>query len=199
TGYPGFSDDPAGDSNYFQDPNSYWWRAAMDHYERSEGDSVGSRFDVSYNFDDDGGMLKAVKAGIRFAEREQVVRNTEWNWGSLGPEFSDSATAMWLTDPAAAGQEYNFVDWSDFHRGGVIDIPGGGLLHASESLVKQVLLENRALAKTSAGEWVPYPSRPDVVPGTYFAPSEIYTTTETNEAAYIRLDFGSDEDRKIVV
>lgn len=193
TGYPGFSGDPAGDSNYFQDPNSYWWRSAMDHYERSEGDSVASRFDVTYNLDDNGGMLKAVKAGIRFAEREQVVRNTAWNWGSLGPEFSGSADALWLTEPAVANQEYNFVDWSDFHRGGVMEIPGGGLLHASESLVKQVLFENRELVKTSAGEWVPYPSRSDVVPGTYFAPSEIYTTTETNEAAYIRLDFGSDE------
>jgi TonB-dependent receptor len=193
TGFPGFSGDPAGDSNYFQDPNSYWWRSAMDHYERSEGDSVASRFDVTYNIDDDGGMLKAVKAGIRFAEREQVVRNTAWNWGSLGPEFSGSAPAMWLTDPAAADQEYVFVDWSDFHRGDSMTIPGGGLLHASEDLVKQVLFENRALAKTAGGEWVPYPSRGDVVPGTQFAPSEIYTTTETNEAAYIRLDFGSDE------
>lgn len=193
TGYPGFSDDPAGDSNYFQDPNSYWWRSAMDHYERSEGDSVASRFDVTYNLDEDGGMLRAVKAGIRFAEREQTVRNTAWNWGSLGPEFSSAATALWLTDPSVADQEYTLVDWSDFHRGDVMTLPGGGLLHASEDLVKEVLFENRALARSAGGNWVPYPTREDIIPGTQFTPSEIYNTTETNQAAYIRLDFGSDE------
>ncbi|HOY24353.1 MAG TPA: TonB-dependent receptor plug domain-containing protein, partial [Cellvibrio sp.] len=46
---PGFSDDPAGDSNYFQDPTSYWWQSATDHYERSQGTSKAGRFDVVYN------------------------------------------------------------------------------------------------------------------------------------------------------
>src|SRR5690606_2660631 len=31
-GVPGFSDDPAGDANYFTDPTSYWWRSGMSHY-----------------------------------------------------------------------------------------------------------------------------------------------------------------------
>src|SRR5690606_36651062 len=38
TDIPGFSGDPASDSNYFQDYYSYWLRSAMDHYERSEGE-----------------------------------------------------------------------------------------------------------------------------------------------------------------
>src|SRR5690606_26163366 len=47
-GFPGFSGDPAGDGNFFQDPTSYWWQSAMDHYERSEGDSFATRFDVKH-------------------------------------------------------------------------------------------------------------------------------------------------------
>lgn len=189
TGYPGFTNDPAGDSNYFQDPHSYWWRSAMDHFERSEGESVAARLDTTYHIDNHG-LLRAVKAGVRFAEREQTVRNTDWNWGSLGPEFS--GMALWLDGDATQDQSYVEVDWSDFHRGGVIDIPGNTMLHPSEQLVKDVI-DGRSLVQTAGGDWIPYQERDNLAPGErYFAQPEIYVTTETNQAAYVRLDFGSD-------
>src|SRR5690606_969243 len=110
TGYPGFSGDPAGDSNYFQDPNSYFLRSAMDHYERSEGDSIAARLDGKY-FLQDAGILNSVEMGVRYAKREQTIRATSWNWGSLGPEFSGSAPAAWLaTTPEIDPSSYELVD-----------------------------------------------------------------------------------------
>lgn len=194
TGYPGFSGDPAGDSNYFQDPNSYWWRSAMDHYERSEGDSVAFRYDVKYDFED-AGLIKSAQAGVRFAEREQTVKSTSWGWGSLGPEFTGAATAFWLPTVAAQSNDYEAVDWSDFYRGdGTLTIPGDSLLHAKEDLVKAVLRGDRDLLVSAGGNFVPYPKEGGRAPGEkYFALPDIYTTTETNQAAYARLDFGSDD------
>jgi TonB-dependent receptor len=185
-GAPGFSGDPAGDSNWFQDPTSYWWQSAMDHYERSEGDSIAGRFDVNYTVDDS--FIKVVRAGVRYADREQTVRNSVYNWGALGPRWTEDI--LWADDSRVTGQEIGLVDWSDFHRGGVITIEGDSTLHPSVALARDVINRGRELA-VADGDWTPAAAR-DGAEG-FFVPSEIYVTSETNEAAYVRFDFGSDD------
>lgn len=197
TDFPGFSGDPAGDSNYFQDYDSYWLRSAMDHYERSEGESRAGRFDVTHYFAD-AGLLTSVKAGVRYAKRNQVVRSTSYNWGALGAEWGGGDGAMWLSElqgDLVDVSDFEYVDWSDFHRGGVVSIPGDGFIFPSERLVKNTL-RGQQLPQNNPddeGIWEPYQNRIDVIPGTYFVPAEVYDTTEINQAAYVRLDFGSDE------
>src|SRR5690554_6893698 len=195
TDFPGFSNDPAGDSNYFQDRDSYWLRSAMDHYERSEGESRAGRFDVTHHFDN-AGLLTSVKTGVRYAERNQVVRNTSYNWGAVGAEWGGGDGALWLSElDDSIANEFEYVDWSDFHRGGVVSIPGDGFIFPTESLLKDVIA-GRQLPQANPNDediWEPYQNRPDVIPGTYFVPAEVYDTTETNEAVYVRLDFASDE------
>ena len=185
TGFPGFSDDPAGDSNYFQDPTSYFWQAAMDHYERSEGDSLAGRIDIKHTLDDN--FITSISGGLRMAEREQTVRSSIYNWGALGPRWQSDI--YWADLEKVAGQEYTQVDWSDFHRGGVLTIPGNGMLHASPSLVKDVINGRELLA--DAGSFIPANQRAGTTD--YFTPSEVYVTKETNEAAYVKVDFGSED------
>lgn len=196
------------DSNYFQDPNSYWWRSAMDHYERSDGDSKALRLDATHYFED-AGLLRSVRSGVRFAEREQTVRLTSWNWGHIGAEWGPDggAGAMWLADgdfdedgniPRSANarelaNDYEYVNWSNFHRGGVANIPGDGFLFPTEQLLKDVIA-GRELPQNNPGAdgvWEPYPSRDNIVSDGIFIAPEVYTTTERNQAAYVRLDFGS--------
>src|SRR5690606_30882329 len=55
------------DPNWFQNPENYWWRSAMDHYERSEGESFATRADVKYKFD------------VGLDEREQTRRSTYYH------------------------------------------------------------------------------------------------------------------------
>jgi iron complex outermembrane recepter protein len=210
--FPGFSNDPAGDTNYFQDPNSYWWRAAMDHYERSAGDSDAFAFNTNYKFDDDVTLIRGVKAGVRYAKRQQIVRLTSWNWGGLGPEFG--GRAQWLPeltgqpakqdecDPALVtncpiyNQDLELVDWSNFHRGGgVAEIPGNKIIHPTADLVRAVMFQKRNLAITH-GSWVPYEKKPaaiEVGDGGPFGKADIFDTTEINQAAYVRVDFGMDD------
>lgn len=185
SGFPGFSDDPAGDSNYFQDPTSYFWQSAMDHYERSEGDSLATRIDIKHSLDDS--LITAISGGLRHAEREQTVRSSAYNWGALGPYWQSDI--YWADLEKVSGQEYTLVDWSDFHRGDALTIPGNGMLHASPSLVKDVINGRELLA--DAGSFVPANKRAGTTD--YFTPSEIFVTTETNNAAYVKVDFGSDD------
>lgn len=203
--FPGFTGDPAGDSNYFQDIHSYWYRSAMDHYERSEGDLNAVRFDVKHMFDDLG-LITAVKGGVRWSEREQVVRNTSYNWGSIAPEFSSGV--LFLDQVPEQANSYEAIDWSNFHRGGVIDIPGGSLLHPTRDYVENLRTHpncDRAINKaagtgapeySAGGSWLPYACRTNV-DSKYglFRPDEINNTTETNNAAYVRVDFGSDDSQ----
>ncbi|MCP8899636.1 TonB-dependent receptor [Gilvimarinus xylanilyticus] len=194
--FPGFSNDPQGDANYFQDPDSYWWRSAMDHYERSEGESKAVRFDATHYFDDTH-LLRSVKAGVRFADRNQVVRTTPYNWGSIGAEWAPNAGdgALWLSETEELSDAYEYIDWSDFHRGGVANIPGDGFLFPKEEFLKEVI-DGRTVPQANPGAegiWEPANLRPEAQNGSYFSDAEIYDTTETNKAAYVRLDFGSDD------
>ncbi len=223
--YPGFGGDPLGDQNYFQDPNSYLWRSAMDHYERSDGDSLAWRLDLDYEISD--GLLRQIKVGYRYSEREQTVRATAWNWGALAPEWNGQSTTNfnlgdggfigtgigWLPDVPQQQDGYELVNWSDFMRGGVLDIPGGQTLHANEQLIRAALGTNpsRRLMQSYAGgnNWLPYPDRNQAVDlyGRHFeaavnipldskfgifTPDEINRTLEMRDALYLRLDFAGD-------
>lgn len=194
-----------GDGDYFQDYNSYFWRSAMEHYERSEGEMASGRFDLAYHFDD--GFIRSIRAGVRAADREQLVRRTSWNWKSVGPEWSDSVSAAWVLDPEYAAQvgDLEYVDWSNFHRGGVLSIPGDKTLHASESFVRDVMTYKRELLSSAEGDWNKQGTAADGNPGRYanryqvdseyglFWPGEISYTREQNKAIYTRFDFGSDD------
>jgi iron complex outermembrane receptor protein len=220
--FNGFTNDPRGDKNWFQDPSSYNWQSILDHFERSDGDSNAGRFDVKYSLDDS--FITKVSAGVRYANRVQNVRFTSYGdqWGALSP--------LWGTPPGYADAPYSpnyknpdanltaaeqntiaqlsrlqsikgsweCVDWSDFHGGGTLDIPGGCALAPNDALVKAATKGNlSAFPVTVADGWLPASQREGVLPGHggYFLPSEVFVTEETNQAAYVRFDFGSDETR----
>lgn len=196
---PGFSDDPAGDTNWFQDPTSYYWQSAMDHYERSEGTSKAIRFDTEYHFDDDAGLLKSIKAGVRYADREQTVRSTSYNdaWGQLAPIWAQPYDQIGWLDAAVVKDlsgQWETVDWSKFYRDdGTVTIPGDKLLHPSTELVRSIIETHRKLPTGGSGNlWKNRQDRDGVIPGTPFMPSEVFITEEKNNAAYVRFNFESE-------
>lgn len=195
--YPGFTGDPQGDSNYFSDPNSYWLRSAMDHYERSDGDSKALRLDGTYYLEDSD-FFTTVKAGVRYSKREQTVRRTGWNWGSLAPEWADGTG--WLADIDPNGEMYETVDWSDFHGGGHVNIEGNTTIGASEAFIRSLMGANPAVdyksISSQSGDWTSLPTRDNVVNDQYglFTPGDINFTDEVNKAVYVRVDFEHDGD-----
>ncbi len=220
--FNGYSNDLAGDANWFQDPSSYNWQSILDHFERSDGDSNAGRFDVKYTIED-APFFTGVRAGVRYANRVQDVRFTSYGdqWGALAPiwgtppGYADAPYSPEYKDPAGTltdaernlmaqlstiqglkGQ-WDCVDWSEFHGGGVLDVQGGCILHPNDALVRAATAQEEIFPLTASSAWLPANKREGALPGNggYFLPEEVFRTEETNEAAYIRLDFGSDETR----
>ncbi|MDQ2076046.1 TonB-dependent receptor [Marinimicrobium sp. ABcell2] len=198
--YPGHS---YAVDNYFSDPRSYNYNAAMDHFERSEGESTAVRLDAVYFMD---GFISGVRTGVRFAEREQTVRFSQYNWGALAPIWQ--SPVGWLdsdiVQEAGIHNQHQVIDWSDFHRGGTANIQGNNLvLHPTDALTQDYHNWGNAFGPLQyncedfrpAGERVdPDPNNPDnCIPRNiqdgFFLDNEINTTTETNTAAYVRVDF----------
>lgn len=187
------------DSEYFHDPMNEFWRAAMDHIEHSKGQEWAFKGDVAYNFDDDDLFLKQIKVGARYADRDQDVRYTTYNWGVLSEIWSGNGGAVSMAQ--AGGDRTSFYDFDNFFRG---DTPGpvGGYYYNGNLIGNydqfgqfatgiHDIWNTQNNANNTSG-WVPAADRPNVVAGTPFLPGEIQSVSERNVEAYLMLRFGND-------
>ncbi|WAJ71919.1 TonB-dependent receptor [Catenovulum adriaticum] len=214
-----------GHDNYFTKKSSYYWRSASDNFQDNDGTSDAIKLDAKYYLDTN--FFSTVKVGVRWREREQINRKAAYNWGSLKAEWSSLQSGTlyeelkdkdnfyggtgWLdgaiSEAAGMDSEYDVLDWSNFHRGGVLQIGENNvMLHPSYDLLTnytEFSQKVRTLAE-SCGQFKPTPYRTDpTIEGVdycepysdldgYFRDNEISTTIETNKSAYVRLDFDSD-------
>lgn len=180
----------------YADPFNSFYRAAMDHTERSDGHENAAKFDLKYEMED-GSFLTSIKAGYRFAERKQTARYSTYNWGVLSEQWGGTNGPVWLDNPAAAGtyEQYHF---DNFFGGAVADPTGGvgRLFYNTDTIAKYGTYSADALriaqAWGSGGTWVPLAARGGVIAGTPFLPGEINPATERNNAAYVMANFGGD-------
>lgn len=68
-------------------PNSYRYNHVMDHVEDSEGEEIAFRLDGTYEFDNE--FLNALKVGVRYADRDQTVRFSAYNWGNIANRWGN--------------------------------------------------------------------------------------------------------------
>lgn len=188
----------ADDEEYFSNPRYTFWRSAMDHIEQSEGREWAFRADAQYNFGDDHSFLRRAKFGARYSDRDQTVRYTTYNWGSLSEVWSGRAIHM----DEVGGSNIEQIDWGNFFRGDTLGPPtanfysgnlvGGGY---DDSIAFFQSIQAAAIAAGGGGaqSWVPLAGRAGAIAGTPFLPADIQPVSETNKAAYAMLSFGSDE------
>jgi TonB-dependent receptor len=187
------------DSQYFHDPNVEFYRAAMDHIEHSTGHEYAFRGDLAYDINGDIPFLKRAKFGARFADRDETVRYTTYNWGAISEVWAGNAPVSFQQAGINNSTYYTFPD---FFRGATPG-PVGGFYYAGD-LIKgygqatafaQDLNKIWTTTNGAAGQggWVPLSSRALAVPGTPFLPSEIQPTDEQDKEAYAMLNFGQDD------
>lgn len=176
-------------------PETYFLRSAMDHISENEGDELALQLDAEYTFDDQ--WITGVKSGVRFSNREVTVRETVYNWGGLTETWASAGQGSeafydGLLDTGMV-EEFRF----DSHMSGnalkgndTFWFPTESFLGDTENMY-QMLIANDG--RTVDGAWVPLHRRAGVIEGTSFLPSEIYLTEEDRSAAYVRVDFGSEE------
>ncbi|MEO1203032.1 MAG: TonB-dependent receptor, partial [Pseudomonadota bacterium] len=182
------------DAEYFADPANYFWRAAMDHVEESEGDELALALDIDYELNND--FLRSVETGVRFAERDQTVRWSTFNWGNLSEAWNGGFATF---DGQRNGMPFDAPDvelfsFGDFHggnAGGIGGVPNGAALFPAASIVQSYqafLSEIAPFGRTALAD------RGGVVDG-FYLPAEVNGTNEENSAVYVKLNFASDSPR----
>jgi TonB-dependent receptor len=183
----------------FSDPYNSFYRASMDHTERSDGYENAAKVDLKYDLPEDG-FVKAVKVGYRFSDRQQTARFSTYNWGVLSEQWGGTNGPVWLDNPVAAqAPGYQLFSFPNFFGGAVPSPAGAGRLYfAGDSVGNYAQYAAYAQAIAAAwgggGTWVPLAKRPGVIAGTPFLPGEVNPADERNNAAYIMANFGHEFD-----
>jgi TonB-dependent receptor len=192
-------------------PNNYSIRSIMDHVEDSEGDEIALRAD--FELDLDTGWLESVKFGTRYADRDQDVRWSTYNWQNIANNWTGpnaGQEAYWNLDrhdpdtqlgTGFAGYPQDFYEVrafeSDFYGGNVL-APNTYVFANMGMLQNQQLWANSmsasALGLGGGIGWDPICSntgdRGGEIPGTCFTPSELVDVSEETLAFYVQLHFG---------
>lgn len=184
------------DSEYFLDPRSNYWRAAMDHIEDSEGEQFAFQADLDYEFSDDSFLRKA-QFGARYAGTDQTVRFTTYNWGVLSEVWSGTPVSF---DEVGLDQTAPYA-FPNFFRGDAAGPADGSLYYTGDLTGDYAGFTNFALGvnqewqnQGGSSGWVPLAQRGGVLDGTPFLPGDVQPVSQDDFATYARLDFGNQYD-----
>jgi TonB-dependent receptor len=197
---------------FLANPHNYWMQFIQDHWENNDADEVAARADVEYDLGS-GGWLSSLKAGVRFADREQKVRYSSYNWAPIAPAWSCNGPGFNVDNttptayPAACGNAAQFngypggiwesVNLSDHYDGSVLS--GGPMVFLNRATLRDYDLHTEGLADRNVNApqgWNPLCDRAANVPGEgCFTPAEILNVTEKSKAAYLMLRFGGPETK----
>jgi len=192
-------------SGFLANPHNYWMQFIQDHWENNDANELAAKADVEYDLGS-GGWLSSLKAGVRFADREQKVRYSAYNWAPIAPAWSCNGPGFNIdnTTPAPYGAcgtstfngypagIWDSVDLSDHYDGSAIS--GSPLVFLNRATLRNYDLQTEGLADRNVNApqgWNPLCDRAANVPGEgCFTPAEILNVTEKSKAAYLMLRFG---------
>ena len=172
-------------------PANYRYNDLMDHAEDDKGHELSSRFDVAYAFAGDG-WLNSLKAGVRYADREQEIMWSNYNWGGMQSVWSGQSNNAFITGPNYPQDVYGVHSFGN-------SVLGGGLLSQNQFVfIDMNAIKDRtdfANAFTSnknnnGGGWTALCDRSGLIPGTCYQESEVNHVSEKTTAAYAMLKFG---------
>lgn len=193
-------------SGGLSNPDNYRYNHAMDHVEADNGHELALRADGAYHFG--GSWLDSLHFGVRYADRDQTVRYSAYNWGNIVNDWnlSNNQYLYWNIDRHAPAPSIGFKGYP----GGLYDVRTFGSSFFGGS-GQYVFFDMNQLANHGADQlsfsnlgvgqdqWEPICSgggtagtgpRKGETPGTCFRPDEINRLSETTKAAYAMLKFG---------
>jgi TonB-dependent receptor len=190
---------------FLANPHNYWMQFIQDHWEHNDADEKAARADVEYDLGGNG-WLNSLKAGVRFADREQKVRYSGYNWAPIAPAWSCNGPGFNVDNstpapyPAACGNPNPFngypagifepVNLAGHYNGSVF--PNSPLVFLNRSTLRNYDLHSEGLADRNVNApqgWNPLCDRTANVEECFTAP-EILDVQEKSKAAYLMLRFG---------
>jgi TonB-dependent receptor len=201
---------PGSNVNYaaggLSNPTNYWIPFIQGHEENDDGRESAFAADLKYDINP-GGWVDSLKAGVRYADRNQTTRYSTFNWTPIaanwncnGPGFSITQTTPAPYGACGSGtfQGYGAGIWgttnfNNFYSSGVY--PNGNLVFMNKGTITNTGAVLQALSGATTNSpiapgYVAVCNRTGVVPGTCFLPSEDEQLDETTKAAYLMLNFG---------
>jgi TonB-dependent receptor len=203
---------PGSNVNYasggLTNPHNYWIPFIQGHEEDDGGRESAFAMDAKYDINP-GGWVDSLKAGVRYADRNQTTRYSTFNWTPIaanwncnGPGFNADNTSPGAYPACAAGHPdfkgygpgiWGTTNFNDFYGNGVY--PNGNLVFMNKGTITNLAAVLQALggANTNSPIAPGYSSicsRTGVIPGTCFLPSEVEQIEEQTKAAYLMLNFG---------
>jgi iron complex outermembrane recepter protein len=197
-------------------PNNWYIRSVMDHLEHSEGQELALRADGEYDISTD--WLDSIKFGARYADRDQKVQWSTYNWHNIAntwtdysaqcgthPFFNLDSEARSCGGVEFAGYPDGFFEVADFGASF-----HGGSFGAMPFVPFEFLRERRAsefsAERIGVGSFIPICERDgQVTPGgdtlptelddSCFVEDEISDVSEATKAAYAMLKFGGPDAR----
>jgi len=146
------------------DPANYRQHFIMDHVTDSDGHEFATRADLAYSFDSP--WLNTLKAGVRYADREQTVRWSTYNWANVVNTWSNyDANNYYITGNTYPNHnDYGVFDFkSDFYGGGALNANQGVFFNVDAlkdregfaAAYNQVAYQPRYTDGTLSNTWVP--------------------------------------------
>ena len=203
---------PGSNVNYapgdLSNPHNYWIPFIQGHEEDDGGRESAFATDIKYDINP-GGWLDSLKAGVRYADRNQTTRYSTFNWTPIaaswncnGPGFNIDNTSPGAYPSCAAGHPdfkgygpgiWGTTNFNDFYANGVY--PNGNLVFMNRGTITNLAAVLQALSGATTNSplapgYGSICSRTGVIPGTCFLPSEVAQLEEQTKAAYLMLNFG---------
>jgi TonB-dependent receptor len=97
-----------GSSGIYDNPSNYFIHDIMDHMEDSKGHEFAFRADVKYDLEN--GWAKSLKVGARYADREQNVNWSKYNWQNVANDWTGCAPGQEDADKKC--HEYGAQYWN---------------------------------------------------------------------------------------
>lgn len=192
----------------FSNPNNYYIHHIMDHVEDSEGNELA--FKTDFEIDIDSGWVESVKLGARYADRDQQVRWSGYNWQNVSNTWTSNQAGYYNLDRHEPDTIFNtgFQGYPEGHymtrtlKSDFLNITPNEFVFANmELLQNQELMAStmgaQALGLPGGVGWDPICSnvgdRGSEIAGTCFRPSEVVDVSEETNAFYVQLNFGGDD------
>jgi TonB-dependent receptor len=205
---------PGSNVNYapgdLSNPANYWIPFIQGHEEKDGGRESAFAVDAKYDISE-GGWLDSLKAGVRYADRNQTTRYSTFNWTPIsatwncnGPGFSSANTTPGpypVDTSGCSGGHPDFkgygagiwgtTNFNNFFDKGVY--PNGQLVFLNKGTITNTSGVLAALggAATNSPLGTGYTSICDRTGAVgCFIPSEVAQLEEQTKAAYVMLNFG---------
>ncbi len=175
-------------------PNNYYYNSVMDHTEDSHGKELASRFDLQYARDE--GWIDTIKVGVRYADRQQNVNWSTYNWKNISNTYSQNAATWNIDTPLRTGGPlYHTEEFgSEFmHQSDLINQHEFVFFNYNTLENREALSKAMSQASTGIGSWVPICDRANETPGSCYTPAEQMDIEEESYAGYLQLKFGGND------